>query len=69
VRQQIDADAERADLVDRFEHARANAGGVQRKRAGQPGDTGADDQRFVAWLGHAVTLASKRLLTQQGTLV
>ena len=50
---QIDADAERAHLADRFEDDAGHADLVQRQRCRQPADAAAgdDDAIFRSWLG------------------
>jgi hypothetical protein len=48
VRQDVDADADRADLARHLEHTRCDAGFVQRKREREATDAGADDDDFHA---------------------
>src|SRR5262245_29375992 len=64
MRQQIDADAERADVVDGFEDARSDADAVQCERATQAREPGADDDHFEASHCHV-----GELLSMQTTLV
>ena len=58
VRPEIDADAERADLGRRFEHADAarGAGRMERQRQRQSADAAADDQDF-----HSTALRVRRI--------
>ena len=46
VRQDVDADAERAEFRRRFQHQAGNAVAVQAERQGEPPDAAADDQHI-----------------------